>query len=212
VALALLAARGEANRTLLVASLLGLAVLVVGVAIGVAGLVDERIARRIGHVVGLWVARARRVLRRPPALDGSAVAVSFRRQAIGLLRQRGARLGATMLAFYATQFVLLVAALRAVGVPAGDVTWAEILAAFSIAGLLAALPITPGGIGIVELGLAGALIAAGAPNTEAVAGALVFRAIITLVPLPLGAVTYVVWRCNSRWRNDAQIPPAIATA
>ena len=106
-----------------------------------------------------------------------------------------------MIGYHATQFTLLLVALRGVGVSAGEVSWAEALAAYSTANLLAALPLTPGGIGLVELGLTAALIAAGAPNAEAVAAVLVYRTVSYLLPLPIGAVSYLVWRSKARWRR-----------
>jgi uncharacterized protein (TIRG00374 family) len=106
-----------------------------------------------------------------------------------------------MLTYHATQFVLLFVALRAVGVTADQVSWAQALAAYSTASVLGALPITPGGIGVMELGLAGALIAAGGAHAEVVAAVLVYRTMSFLLPLPVGAITYFVWRWNSRWRR-----------
>jgi uncharacterized protein (TIRG00374 family) len=52
--------------------------------------------------------------------------------------------------------------------------------------LLTAIPITPGGLGIVELGLTGALVAAGAGDAEAVATVLVYRALTWLPPILTG--------------------------
>lgn len=201
VALVLLAAGGNASTGLVGAALVGLAALAAVFTIATLGLASERIARRVGHAIGQVIGRVRVWLRRPAAGDAVAAAVTFRRQSIDLLRRRGARLTAAMVAYHATQFALLFVALRAVGVSAGQVSWAQALAAYSTASLLGALPITPGGIGVVELGLTAALIAAGAPNAEAVAAVLVYRAVSYVLPLPLGAVTYVVWRCNSSWRR-----------
>jgi uncharacterized membrane protein YbhN (UPF0104 family) len=68
-----------------------------------------------------------------------------------------------------------------------------------------------GGIGVLELGLAGALIAAGGVHAEVVAAVLVYRTVSLLLPLPVGAITYVIWRCNSRWRR-APGSPSLAPA
>lgn len=201
IALGLLAAGGDASSGLLAAAIVGVAVLAVVATFGAVGLSSERMAQHVGRIVGGLVTRVRSWFRKPPQGDGVAVAVQFRRQAIDLLRNRGVRLTAGMLTYHATQFALLFVALRAVGVTAGQVSWAQALAAYSTASLLGALPITPGGVGLVELGMAAALIAAGAPNAEAVAAVLVYRTVSYLLPLPIGALTYVVWRCNSRWRR-----------
>ena len=60
--------------------------------------------------------------------------------------------------------------------------------------LLGSLPITPGGIGIVELGLTGALVGFGGANDAVVAAVLLYR-VITIVPtLVLGLVAGALWR------------------
>ena len=53
---------------------------------------------------------------------------------------------------------------------------------------------TPGGLGVVELGLAAALVLAGGEEAEVVAGVLVFRGLTFVLPIPLGALTYWWWR------------------
>jgi uncharacterized protein (TIRG00374 family) len=200
-ALVMLAAHGHTSTGLIVAAAVGLLVLGVVIAVGAVGLARETVARHIGHAIGLMSAKVRGWFRRPLRADAADAAIRFRRQAIELLRRRGGRLTAGMLIYHATQFLLLFVALRAVGVTAEQVSWVQALAAYSTASVLGALPITPGGIGVMELGLAGALIAGGAANAEAVAAVLVYRTMSFLLPLPLGAITYFVWRWNSRWRR-----------
>ena len=74
--------------------------------------------------------------------------------------------------------------------------WQTSLAAFAFVGLLTALPITPGGIGITELGLVGILAAGADPRVSAqvTAAVLLYRAVTYLPPIPLGAVACLVWR------------------
>jgi uncharacterized protein (TIRG00374 family) len=201
VALVVLAVSGNASPGLVVAALVGLVAFTIVCAAGALGLASERLAQRVGRGVGAVAGWVRDRFRRPAAADAAAVAVAFRRESIELLRRRGLRLSVGIVAYHATQFALLLVALRGVGVTAGEVSWGEALAAYSTASLLGALPITPGGIGVVELGMTAALIAAGAPNAEAVAAVLVYRTVSYLLPLPLGAVTYFVWRWNARWRR-----------
>ena len=206
VALLLLATSGDANGSLFAAALLGLAVLLVTILGGAIALTSERGARRVGVAVERLIKWVLHWFRRSAAGDGGAVAVQLRRQAIGLLRRRGGRLTGAMLAFYVTQYALLLIAVRAVGVSSSQVSRAEALAVFSIVGLLSVLPVTPGGVGLVEVGLAGALVAAGAPDAEAVAAALAFRAMSFLLPVPLGAVAYLVWRRTARWKQPRAAP------
>ena len=70
----------------------------------------------------------------------------------------------------------------------------EAFAAWSLARLLGSIPITPGGIGVVELSLTAALIAFGGNNAGVLAAVLVFR-FLTIVPtLILGTVSAALWR------------------
>jgi uncharacterized protein (TIRG00374 family) len=95
-------------------------------------------------------------------------------------------------------FLVLLLALRHVGVSQRQVGWIEALAGFAFVRLLSAFPITPGGLGVVELGLAAVLVVAGGDKAQVVAAVLVFRALTFLLPLPLGALTYWWWRRAER--------------
>jgi uncharacterized protein (TIRG00374 family) len=97
-------------------------------------------------------------------------------------------------------FLVLLLALRHVGVGADEVGWVEALAAFAFVRLISALPITPGGLGVVELGLTAALIAADGPREAVVAAILVYRALTYLLPIPFGLAAYIRWRSGSKAR------------
>src|SRR4029453_1896427 len=75
-----------------------------------------------------------------------------------------------------------------------EVSLIEAFAAWSLVRLLGSLPITPGGIGIVEVGLTSALVGFGGQNAEVVAAVLVYRALTMVPTLVLGLVTAAVWR------------------
>ena len=74
--------------------------------------------------------------------------------------------------------------------------------------LISALPITPGGLGVVELGYAATLgIGLDEPaRAGIVAAVLVFRFITYFLPIPLGTASYVFWRRNRRWRVPVARP------
>ena len=70
----------------------------------------------------------------------------------------------------------------------------EAFAAWSLARLLGSIPVTPGGIGVVELSLTGTLVGFGGNNAGVVAAVLVFR-FLTMVPtLVLGLIAASTWR------------------
>ena len=60
--------------------------------------------------------------------------------------------------------------------------------------LLGSIPITPGGLGVVELGLTTALVGFGGNQVEVVAAVLVYR-FLTIVPtLGIGLLAGVTWK------------------
>ena len=78
--------------------------------------------------------------------------VRFREETIVLIRRRWLFLTAATLAGHLTVFLVLLASVRAVGVPRAEVTIVEAFAAWTLARILGSIPITPGGVGFVELG------------------------------------------------------------
>jgi uncharacterized protein (TIRG00374 family) len=101
-------------------------------------------------------------------------------------------------------YVVLLIALRHVGVSEAEVSWIRVLAAFAFVRLISALPITPGGLGVVELGYAAALSIGVDDTTRAqiVAAILVFRFITYFLPIPFGTASYLIWRRNTSWRRS----------
>jgi uncharacterized protein (TIRG00374 family) len=83
---------------------------------------------------------------------------------------------------------------------------------FAFARLLTAIPLTPGGLGVIELALIGGLDAAAGSghgmHSQIVGAVLLFRLLTYVVPIPFGLITYWYWRRNTSWRNSA--PPLAA--
>ena len=89
---------------------------------------------------------------------------------------------------------MLLVSLRVLDVPPTDVTSIEAFAAWSVVRVLGSLPITPGGLGIVELGLTSLFVGFGGGQAEVVAAVLVYR-FLTMVPtLVLGLAAAATWR------------------
>ncbi len=137
-----------------------------------------------------------RLLNRLPVIGGSwpARLEELRVDTLALFRTRGLALGVATVAGHANLYLLLVLCLRAVGVERSVLGWAPILAAFAFGRLVTAVPLTPGGLGVMEVGLTGALSAVGSASTAAlVAAVLLFRAFSFLLPLPLGTAGILWW-------------------
>ena len=181
IAVVLLAASGGASPVVRTAGIVGGAILVVAIALLAAVLSTDRMAIGIGDVVARSANRALVFLRRNPVLWGGASFGRFRGDAVDLLRRRWHVLTLATYAGTLTVFLVLLIALRALDVPASEVSTVEAFAAWSLARLLGTVPITPGGIGVVELGLTGALVGFGGNNAGVVAAVLVYR-FLTIVP------------------------------
>jgi len=193
VALALLAIQGKANAKLLLGALAGVAALAVAIGLFALVLAREVAARRIGERLGKIWSWLRGLVRRPPVTGWGGGAVRFRARTLDLLEGRWFRLTVATLVSHVSLYLVLLLALRDVGVSEDEVSWIEVLAAFAFARLVTALPITPGGLGVVELVLSAALIRAGGDRAQVVAAVLVYRVLTYLLPIPLGAVCYLIW-------------------
>jgi putative heme transporter len=184
VAVFLLATQGGRSPLLSTAAFVGAAVL--GIAVAALGvvLVSDRTATDVGDLSARLASWVKGRFGRAPVPWGGESFDRFRLEAVDLLRRRWHVLTLATLAGTLSVFLVLLVALRALDVPASEVTAVEAFAAWSLARLLGAIPITPGGIGIVELGLTGALLGFGGSNAGVVAAVLVYR-FLTIVPTVL---------------------------
>lgn len=202
LAVSLLLLEGEITPTRLMAAVIGLAVLVGAVVILVLLLRSDRLARGVGRGVGRVVDWSRRLLHKEPIGGWEERSSTFRTESIGLLKHRWVWLTLATVVSQLSLYLVLLVALRHVGVSQEDLSWIAVLAAFAFIRLISALPLTPGGVGVVELGYA-AVMTIGlddATSARVVAAILVFRAVTYLLPIPLGALSYVIWRTNKTWR------------
>ena len=203
IALALLVIEGNVTSGLMVAALVGLAVLVGAIILFALILHSEKAAVRVGDALGRLVSRARGLAGRDPVTGWGEGFASFRRNCIGLLRHGWLSLTVSTIVSHLSLFLVLLLCLRHVGVSESEVGVAEALAAFAFIRLITALPVTPGGLGVVELGASAALVAAGGEEAAVVAAVLVYRALTYLLPVPFGLLTYMKWRGGSDRRKRA---------
>jgi len=67
----------------------------------------------------------------------------------------------------------------------------ELFAAYGIANVLATVPITPGGLGVIEASAASLIVSFGSPRTIATLAVLGWRLVNFWLPIPIGAATYL---------------------
>ena len=194
LALFLLTATGEPGGLLTTAAFVGAAVLGVGVAGLALALWSGRLAHELGDAASSGTSWVLRRFGRGAVGPWGESFTRFRHDTVGLLRRRWHVLTLATLIGQLTVFLVLLLCLRAFDVPASEVTLVEAFAAWSLARLLAIVPLTPGGLGVVELGLTGALVGFGGSNAPVVAAVLVYR-FLTIVPtLVLGLLAVATWR------------------
>jgi len=171
-------------------ALLGIAGFVLFAIFGAILLYTDRPLATIGRAAqGLrnWVTRGRR-----PPMTGLDMRLLTERNTIrtvlGEKWWQAVLLTAGRLGF---DYGCLLAALRATG--AGPRP-SLVLLAYSAAGIIALLPLTPGGLGIVEASLSGLLILAGVHPGEALLATLAYRIASYWLPLLAGPPAYLLFR------------------
>jgi uncharacterized protein (TIRG00374 family) len=140
--------------------------------------------------------RLSRLADRLPLLRGDAVADAMRDIA-GRLRELGSSSGALWRAvrWAALNWLFDMAALWVFLAAFGYRTSPDaILISYGLANVLAAIPLTPGGLGVVEAALSASLVGFGATRGVAVLGVVTYRAVNFWLPIPAGAVAYLTLR------------------
>ena len=198
IAVAGVVAEGGSNHTLEIVAIVGLVVFAAIVAGFAVGLSSERLARRIGDRAARLATWGKRLLHKAPVKWNGTSFARFREETIELIRKRWLFLTTATLAGHLTVFIIFLASLRAIGVTSGEVTIVEAFAAWTLARILGAIPITPGGVGFVELGLTGVLVAFGADNADAVTATLIYRFLTVVPTLVVGLIAAATWKVGQR--------------
>jgi uncharacterized membrane protein YbhN (UPF0104 family) len=197
LALALVALQGNAGAGRITAALLGIAGLVGAIVVFALMLRSEQMAERVGVVAGRAASRLLRLIRRPPVQGWEIATVKFRARTLDLLEHGWIPITATTLVSHLSLYLVLLATLRSVGISDAEVGWAEVLAVFAFARLATAIPITPGGAGVVEAVLITGLTAAGGDKAQVVAAVLVYRDLTWGLPILVGIFCLLWWRRQS---------------
>ena len=187
------------NRGLEHAALLGAVGFVAFAAFGAVVLTYDpplRWAGRAAQYVANWVRRKR------PRLEGLDQTLLAQRNqiraALGQQWWQALLLSAGRLAF---DYLCLLLALRATG---SHPRPSLILVAYAAAGIIGLIPVTPGGLGIVEASLTGLLVLAEVNSSQAVLATLTYRIASYWVPLLAGPVAYGLFKFRYRDRGKPE--------
>jgi uncharacterized protein (TIRG00374 family) len=196
-ALAVVALQGRVSSARVIAAVVGLAGLAAAIVVFALMLHSERQARQVGLRAGRIASRLLALVRRPPVAGWEIATVKFRERTVTLLRHGWIPITLASLLSHLSLYLVLLVALRQVGVGEAEVSWAEVLAVFAFARLATAIPFTPGGAGVVEAVLIGGLVAAGGEVDQVTAAVLVYRALTWALPILVGIGCYLWWRRQS---------------
>jgi putative heme transporter len=186
----------KGNRYLLVVSALAAVALVAIIGALVYAMRGDAAAEHLGDLAGRVVSALARPLRRGPFTDWGPRLVTQRRETIDVVSGRWHWLTLATLCNQLTLFGVLLACLDSMGLH--GISTLEALAAWSFTRLLASVPITPGGLGVTELGMTAALVGFGGGRTPVVTAVLLYR-ILTFVPtIVVGSICALIWRYQER--------------
>lgn len=158
------------------------------VGLTLAALRSEGAARWLGDLAARIGARVAGLFHRTgPGWSGEAL-VRLRAEWLVVLRRRWPQLTAATLGNQLTAYLVFELSLRAVGISAASLPPSEAFLAWAIGRVLSSLPLTPGGIGVVELGMIGTLVGFGASHSHVVAAVLLYRGVIVIPTLVIGLV------------------------
>jgi putative heme transporter len=151
-----------------------------------------------------------RLARRLPSVGAHdpATGVSEVRTELRAIARRPWWLLSRTLLAQATGAIILFVSLRSLGV-GSELGATEFFRVFFLAHLAGTFAPTPGGVGVVEAGTTGALMAAGVDTTTALAGVLIYRFLTYVLPIAFGAALYVAWRMGRTRRvRSTEVRPA----
>jgi uncharacterized membrane protein YbhN (UPF0104 family) len=142
--------------------------------------------------------------------DVVAIVMQFRDDLNGIIADRAWRLTAATVWNHATMTAVFVVSVYAVGVDRDVIPIPWVVLAFTLGRFVVMIPVSPGGLGLVDLGWIGLLTLGWQTASPSVpvdaslisAGVLLFRALTLLPPIPIGIATGLYWRFNTSWRRD----------
>jgi putative heme transporter len=199
VTFALIVAGGailSGNAVASVIGSLGALATVVPVLLCLIALRHDRLRARLESVAARGLRLARRVIQRPHGEPGELIEATVER-IVGLrMKRRGWAFVFCMATVnWMANIACLALAITAVRSP---VPWSGLILAWSVGVGAGSFGITPGGVGLVEAALAGALVAAGVHAPQALAAVLIYRLISFWLVDAMGWTLYATTRKRGR--------------
>jgi len=205
IAIGLLFLEGRNTVGYATIAILGAVAVVISIIVIVIVIRNEAGAVKVGTFAHKIIAPAARRFHKEPPNTVEAL-VEFRLNAYDLVTTRWKAISVANAAAQLTPFLVLVTSLAALGAFPGSLTLIEIFAAYSIALLLVSIPISPGGLGTVDLALVAILKAFGCDPELALAADLLWRVVWFLPQILTGVGSMFAFFIQQRRRASAQLP------
>lgn len=187
IALCTLAIAGEhAGHSVVVGSTFGLGLVVVAL----VGLVAVMRRPRRGAGDPDRRSLAGRLMDRVISHSTRDSLVDLHAETYATIKQRWHQLTLGTVAYAGMQVLLLGMCLHMLGV---DLSAADVFAGFAVGGIMTLIPLTPGGVGMSETGMAAVLVALGGEPAATTAAVLLFRSFTYLLEIPVGAACGAAW-------------------
>lgn len=199
IALAWLVLAGAAGASRLIgtAALATIALVAFAAATAVF-LASETVARQMARALDRVVNGAATIARRSDRFDVSGALVRVRAESADLVRLAWPRLTIGVVSYAALLATLLWTSLDVEG---AKLTVPVVLAGLAFERVVTMVPLTPGGAGVVEVGLSGLLIALGGDPVATVAGVLLYRFFTYAIEIPVGGLGALTWLWANRYRR-----------
>ncbi|MGB3258835.1 MAG: lysylphosphatidylglycerol synthase transmembrane domain-containing protein [Ornithinimicrobium sp.] len=201
-ALAVILGPVDAPRPVVVAALVatGIGLLLIGFFVGVV--FSDRIAREVASALKTLTSP---LAQRIPRLKNLDSLIADQRSRIEtVVREGSVRMTLGLVGMFGFFFILYWVSARAVGL---ELAVVPLFAAYTFRQFLTVVAITPGGLGVTEVGTAGILVAFGGDPSAASAAALLYAVFTHLLEVPLGLAAWLGW-----WFGRTKGPSAPARA
>ncbi|MEE8457073.1 MAG: YbhN family protein [Acidimicrobiia bacterium] len=206
-----IALTGEALGWMWLVSIGGILAVVVMVLVLSKILGREKDARRFAQWIDRMGTLVFRITRRDKPDLESAV-MQFRTDLNSIVQSRALRLTIATINNHLAMAALFAVSVYSVGIETDQISIPWMVLAFALGRFLVMIPVSPGGLGLVDLGWIGLLTLGwqtanpGVPVDRDLiaAGVLLFRALTLLPPILIGMASWLFWRADKSWRQDWQ--------
>ncbi len=202
---------GEALGWMWLVSIGGILAVAVMVLVLSRILAREKDARRFAQWIDRVGAPVFRISRRDRP-DIEAAVMQFRTDLNSIVQSRAVLLTVATIGNHLAMATLFAVSVYSVGIETGQIPIPWMVLAFALGRFLVMIPVSPGGLGLVDLGWIGLLTLGWQTTNPGVpvdsdliaAGVLLFRALTLLPPILIGMASWLFWRANRSWRLEWQ--------